>query len=86
MNKLRDPRSIFVKIGKLIEIPTKFYGGRNTPTTNLAERYQKMTIWSSSTQKPKETLSGDLTGEAIEGEGTLLGGPKDLIPEEAQED
>ena len=45
-----------------------------------------MPIGSSSTLKPKETLSGDLTREAIEGEGTLAGGPKDLIPEEVQED
>ena len=29
---------------------------------------------------------GDITREAIEGEGTLAGGPKDLISEEVQED
>ena len=45
-----------------------------------------MPIGSSSTQKPKETLSGDLTREAIEGEGSFAGGPKDLISEEIQED
>ena len=80
MSRLRDPQSTFVKTEKLIEIPTNFYRGRNTQTTNSAERYQKMPIGSSSTLKPKENLSGDLTGEAIEGEGTLAGGPKDLIP------
>ena len=41
-----------------------------------------MPIGSSSTQKHKETL----TKEAIEGTGTLAGGPKDLISEEIQED
>ena len=82
MSRLRDPQGIFVKTGKLIEIPNNIHSGHNTPTTNLAERYQKMPGGSSSTLKPKETLSGDLTGEAIEGERTLEGGPKDLIPEE----
>ena len=86
MSRLRDPQGRFVKIGKLIEIPTNFYMGRNTPTTNSVERYRKTPVGSSSTRKPKETLSGDLTGEAIEGEGTLAEGPKDLIPEEVQED
>ena len=36
MRKLRDPQGTFVKTGKLIEIPTNFHGGHNTPTTNLA--------------------------------------------------
>ena len=81
MSRLRDPQGRFVKTGKLIEIPTNFYRGRNTTTTNSAERYQKTLGGSSSTLKPKETLSGDLTEEAIEGEGTLERGPKDLIPE-----
>ena len=44
-----------------------------------------MPIGSSSTLKPKETPLEDLTGEAIEGEGTLAEGPKDLILEEVQE-
>ena len=79
MSRLRDPQGRFVKTGKLIKIPTKFHRGRNTPTTNSAERYRKTPIGSSSTQKPKDTLSRDLTKEAIEGEGTLEGGPKDLI-------
>ena len=84
MSRLRDPQGRFVKTGKLIEIPTNLYRGHNTPTTNLAERYWKTPIGSSSTQKPKETLLGDLTREAIEGEGTLVGGPKDLISEKIQ--
>ena len=86
MSRLRNPQGRFVKIGKLIEIPTKFHMGRNTPTTNSAERYWKMPIGIISTQKHKETLLGDLTREAIEGGGTLAGGPKDLISEEVQED
>ena len=45
-----------------------------------------MPIGISSNQKPKEILLGDITKEAIEGEGTLEGGPKDLISEEIQED
>ena len=53
MRRLRDPQGRFVKTGKLIEIPTNFSMGHNTPTTNLAERYQKMPIGSSSTLKPK---------------------------------
>ena len=65
MSRLRDPQGRFVKTGKIIEIPTKFYRGCNTPTTNSAKRYRKKPGGSSSTQKPKETLSGDLTGEAI---------------------
>ena len=86
MSILIDPQGRFVKTGKLIEIPTNFYRGRNTPTTNSAKRYRKTPTGSSSTQKTKETLSGGLTGEAIKGEGTLEGGPKDLNPEEVQED
>ena len=60
-------------------------GGRNSPTTNSPERYRKTPIVSSSTLKPKETLLGDLTKESIDGEGTLERGPKDLIPEEVQD-
>ena len=45
-----------------------------------------MPIGSSSNLKPKETISGDLTWESIEGEGTLAGDHKDLILEEVQED
>ena len=40
-----------------------------------------MPIGSSSTLKPKETTLEDITGE-----GTLVEGPKDPIPEEVQED
>ena len=86
MRRLRDPQGRFVKTGELIENPTKFYRGRNTPSTNSTERYRNKPGGSSSTLKPKETLSGDITGEAIEGEGTLVGGPKDLILEEVQKD
>ena len=86
MSRLRDPQDRFVNTSKIIEIPTKFYRGRNTPTTNSAERYWKTPIGNSSTLKPKETFSGDITRESIEGEGTLEGGPQDLIPEEFQED
>ena len=86
MRRIRDPHGRFVKTRKLIEIPTNFYRGCNTPTTNSIERYRKTSVGSNSTLKPKDTLSGYLTGEAIEGEGTLEGGPKDLIPEEVQED
>ena len=56
MRKLRDPESIFVKIEKIIEIPTNFHRGCNSQTTNSAERYRKTPIGSSYTQKPKETL------------------------------
>ena len=81
MSRLRDPQGRFVKTGKLIEIPTNFRRGRNSPTTNSPERYRKTLVRGSSTQKLEETLLGYLTGEAIEGEGTLLAGPKDPIPE-----
>ena len=86
LSTLRDPQGIFVNTGKLIEVPTNYHMGCNSPTTNSLERYRKTPIGSSSSLKPKETLSGYLTREAIEGEGTLEGGPKDLIPEEVQED
>ena len=81
MSRLRDPQGRFLKTGKLIEIPTNIHSGHNTPTTNSAERYRKTPIGSSYTYKPKETLLGDLTKEAIEGEGPLAKGPKDLISE-----
>ena len=86
MRRLRCPQGRFVKTRKLIEIPTNYYRGHTSPTNKSPERYRKMPIGGSSTMKPKETLSGDLTGESIEGEGTLEGGPKDLILEEVQED
>ena len=84
MSILRDPQGKFVNTEKIIEIPTNFYRGRNTPTTNSTKRYRKTPGGSSSTLKPKETLLRNPTGEAIEGEGTLTGGSKDLIPEEIQ--
>ena len=86
MNRLRDPQDRFIKIGKAINISTNFFRKHNAPTTNSPERYRKMPIGSSSTLKPKESLLEDLTGEAIKGEGTLVGGPKDLIPDIVQED
>ena len=45
-----------------------------------------MPIGSSYTLKPKESLLEDITGEAIEGEGTLAEGPKDPVPEKVQVD
>ena len=85
MSRLRDPQGRFVKTEKLIEIPTNFRRGRNSRTINSPERYRKTLIGSSSTLKPKETLLGYLTREAIEGEGTLAEGPKDPVPQEVQE-
>ena len=66
----------------LLKFLLTFTGQRNTPTTKSAERYRKTPMGTSSTQKPKETLSGYVTKESIQGEGTLEGGPKDLISEE----
>ena len=60
MSRLRDPQGRFVKTGKLIEIPTNFRRGRNSPTTNSLERYRKTPIGSSSTLKPKDTLLQDI--------------------------
>ena len=84
MSRIRDHQGRFVKTRKLIEISTNFYRECNSPTTDSAERYRNTPIGSNSTLKPKETLSRDLTGESIEGEGTLVGGPNDLIPEKVQ--
>ena len=80
MSRIRDPQGRFFKIEKVIEVPTNYRRGRNYLTTNSPERYRKMPIGSSATLKPKESLLEDLTGEAIEGEGTLVEGPKDPIP------
>ena len=82
MSRLRDPQGRFVKTRKFLKIPTNYRRGCNSPTTNSPERYRKTPIGSSSNLKPKETLLGDLTGESIEGEGTLAEGPKGPIPEE----
>ena len=79
MSRIRDPQGIFVKTRKFIEVSTNYHRGRNYPTTNSPKRYGKTPIGSSSTLKPKETLLEDLTGEAIEEEGTLAEGPKDPI-------
>ena len=86
MSKLRYPQGIFVNIGKLIEVPTNYRRGCNYPTTNSPERYRKMCVGSSYTLKPKEIPLEYLTGEAIEGEGTLAESRKDLVHEEVQED
>ena len=85
MSRLRYLKVRFVKTGKIIKIPTNYRRGRNSPTTNSPERYRKMPIGSSSTLKPKENLSGDLTEEAIEGEGTLARCLKDFIPKKVQD-
>ena len=85
MSRIRDHRGRYVNTGKLIEIPTNYCRGRKSPTTNSPEKYRKMPIGSSSTLKPQENPLEDLTGEAIEGEGTLAKFPKDPIPKEVQE-
>ena len=85
MSRIRDPQGRFVKSGKIIEVPTNYHRGRNSLTTNSPERYRKTPIGSSSTLKPKQSLLEYLTGEAIEGEGTLAEGPKDPVPKEVQE-
>ena len=86
MSRIRESHGIFIKTRKLIEIPTNYHRGRNSPTTNSPERYRKTPIGSSSTLKPKEHPLEYITGEAIEGEGTLAEGPKDPVPEEVQVD
>ena len=80
MNIIKDPQGRFIKVGKAIDISTKFSKGHNTPTTNSPERYQKTPEGSNSAWKPKETLPRDITKRTIEGEGTLTEGPKDLTP------
>ena len=67
MSRIRDPQGRFVKTKKVIEVSTNYHRGRNSPTTNSPERYRKMSIGSSSTLKPKETLLEGLTWEALEG-------------------
>ena len=86
MSRIRDPQGRSFKTKKVIEVPTNYCRGRNSPTTNSPERYRNMPIGSSSTQKPKDTLLEYLTKEGIEGEGPLAGGPKDLISKDIQED
>ena len=77
MNRPRDlkGRYIITSSQKFVKIPTNLYEGRNTPTTNLAERYRNTHVGSSSSWKPK--------GGAIEGRETLArSSSKDPIPEE----
>ena len=71
MSIIIDPQGRFVKTKKVTEVSTNFRRGCNSPTTNSLERYWKTLVGSSSTLKPKESLLEDITGEAIEGEGTL---------------
>ena len=63
MSRIRDPQGRFIKTEKFIEVSTNCRRGRNSPTTNSPERYQKMPIGSSSTLKPKDSLLEYLTGE-----------------------
>ena len=82
MNIPRDSKGRYIRDNSenLIKIPTNLYRGKNTPTTNSAERYHTTHIGSSSTWKPK-----DFIGETIECEEILAGSPKDPIAEEIQE-
>ena len=65
MSIIRDPQGRFVKTKKVTEVYTNHRRGRNSPTTNSPKRYRKTIVGSSSTLKPKETILGDLTEEAI---------------------
>ena len=78
MNRPRDSRGRYVRANyqNLIKIPSNLYGGRNTPTTNSAERYRRKHVGSNSTWKTK-----DFIGEAIEGEEIMARSPKDPISE-----
>ena len=82
MNRLRDPRGRFIKVGKVIDISANYSKGRNTPNTSSPERYRKTPEGSNSSWKPRR----DPIERTIEGEGTLARGPDDLIPEEIQKD
>ena len=79
MNRPRDSKGRYVRSSsqKSVKIPTNLYGGRATPTTNSAERYQKTHVGSISSWIPK--------GEAIEDREALEEISKDPIPEEVQE-
>ena len=79
MNRPIDSKGRYVRTSSqnLVKIPTNLYGGRNTPTTNSTERYQRTHIGSSSTWKPKEFI-----GETIDGEEILARNPKDPISKE----
>ena len=79
MSRPRDYKGRYVRDNSqnLIKIPTNLYGGRNTPTTNSTERYQRTHIGSSSTWRPKYFI-----GETIDKEEILAGNPKDPIFEE----
>ena len=80
MNRPRDLKGRYVRTSSqnFVKIPNKIYGGRNTPTTNLTERYRKTHVGSISSWKPK--------GEVIENRETLAGSSsKDPIPEHVHE-
>ena len=55
MNRPRDSKGRYIRTSSqnFVKIPTNLYGGRNTPTTNLEERYQKRHAGSSYSWKPK---------------------------------
>ena len=82
MNRPRDSKGRYVRTSSqnLIKIPTYLYEGRNNPTINSTERYQRTHIGSSSTWIPKEFI-----GETIDDEEILARNPKDPISEEVQE-
>jgi hypothetical protein len=56
MNKPRDPKGRYVKTNPKLptKVPSNLFGGRNTPSINSAERYQKVQVGDSSTQKDKK--------------------------------
>ena len=54
MSRIRYSHGRFIKTREVIEIPTNYHRGRNSPTTNSPERYRNMPIGSSSTLKPKD--------------------------------
>ena len=58
MNRPMDSKGRYVRTSSqnFIKVPTNLYGGRNTPTTKSAERYQKTHIGSSSSWKHKGGL------------------------------
>ena len=53
MSILIDPQGRFINTEKLIEIPTNYRRGHNSPNTNSIEQYRKTPIGSSSTLKSK---------------------------------
>jgi hypothetical protein len=68
MNKPRDPKGRYVKTNPKLptKVPSKLFGGRNTPSINSAERYQKVQVGDRSTHKAKEVSVETRTEETIE--------------------